>query len=159
MRVFSFGLGSGCDKHLVTHVARAGRGTYTLVKDKDPQLSGLVIKALASAMEPSLCDTRYGFNDELSEPEELYRNSLVLATKLMTQEEFANLKFSFMTKAEDTQEALNLEFSRADFQRVQGGTAAQNLFKFVAFHEIEKLKLHERERQKELSLKYQVLCF
>jgi len=159
MRVFSFGLGNGCDTHLVTQVARAGRGTYTIVKDKDPQLNGLVIRALASAMEPSLSNSRYGFNGQLCEPEELYRNSLVLASKLMTREEFTNPKFSFLTKAEDTQEALNLEFSKADFQQVQGETAAQNLFKFVAFHEIEKLKLHERERQKELSLKYQVLCF
>ena len=73
-RVFSFGLGEGCDTYLVTNVARAGRGTSTLVKDNDPNLNGLVVRALASAMEPSLCDTQYGFNGQLSQPEELYRN-------------------------------------------------------------------------------------
>ena len=133
MRVFSFGLGNGCDTHLVTQVARAGRGSYTIVKDKDPQLNGLVIRALASAMEPSLCNTRFGFNGELCEPQELYRNSLVLASKLMSQDEFTNLKFSFKTKAEDTHEALDLEFSKADFQQVQGEAAAQNLFKMAVF--------------------------
>ena len=30
-RVFSFGLGSGCDRDLVINSARAGRGTYTIV--------------------------------------------------------------------------------------------------------------------------------
>jgi hypothetical protein len=33
IRVFSFGLGSGCDKELVVNVAKAGRGTHTIVED------------------------------------------------------------------------------------------------------------------------------
>ena len=65
MRVFSFGLGSGCDKNLVEGSAQAGRGTSTIVKDNDPNLNGLVIKALASAMEPSFKDVEYGFNGQL----------------------------------------------------------------------------------------------
>lgn len=80
MRVFTFGLGSGCDKNLVTKVAKAGRGTHTIVKDKDPNLNGLVIRALSNAMEPSLCDTKYGFNNILPHSgNEMYRNSLVFA--------------------------------------------------------------------------------
>ena len=54
MRVFSFGLGSGCDQNLVKNVAFAGRGTSTIVEDNDPHLNGLVIKALSCAIEPSL---------------------------------------------------------------------------------------------------------
>lgn len=54
MRVFSFGLGSGCDKYLVENIAIAGRGTSTIVNDNDPNLSGLVVRALSNAMEPSL---------------------------------------------------------------------------------------------------------
>ena len=56
MRVFSFGLGSGCDKQLVENLALAGRGTSTIVNDNDPNLSGLVVKALSNATEPSLKD-------------------------------------------------------------------------------------------------------
>ena len=117
IRVFSFGLGSGCDTNLVTSVARAGRGTYTLVRDNDPNLNGLVIRALQNAMEPSLFDTSYGFGPELmSAPEEIYRNTLIFATKLMSREEFSALEFFFKTKSEDTREALDLHFTRADFQ-------------------------------------------
>ena len=61
--MFTFGLGSGCDFRLVTDVAKAGRGTSTYVEDGSANLNGLVIKALSLAMDPSLCDTRYGFND------------------------------------------------------------------------------------------------
>ena len=46
IRVFTFGLGSGCDKQLVQQTAEAGRGTYTIVADNDPNLNGLVIRAL-----------------------------------------------------------------------------------------------------------------
>ena len=43
MRVFTFGLSSECDANLVRKVARAGRGSCTLVKDLDPNLNGLVV--------------------------------------------------------------------------------------------------------------------
>ena len=39
-RVFTFGLGSGCDKNLVTKVAKAGRGTHTIVEDGSDELNG-----------------------------------------------------------------------------------------------------------------------
>ena len=65
VRVFSFGLGSGCDENLVTQVAKAGRGTSTIVRDGSADLNGQVIKALSISMEPSFCDTKYGFNDQL----------------------------------------------------------------------------------------------
>ncbi len=32
-RVFTFGLGSGCDRNLVEGVAKAGRGTCSIVQD------------------------------------------------------------------------------------------------------------------------------
>lgn len=86
IRVFSFGLGQGCDKDLVTKVAQAGRGTSTIVGDNDPNLNGLVIRALSNAMEPSLCDTRYGFNDDLNEANEIFRNTLIMDSRLFCQE-------------------------------------------------------------------------
>lgn len=93
VRVFSFGLGSGCDKNLVKKVAQAGRGTHTIVQDGDPNLNGLVIRALSNAMEPSLCDTKFGFNGELCNGEEMYRNSLLFASKIMTTNEFEEMRF------------------------------------------------------------------
>ena len=55
-RVYTFGLGSGCDKNLVTQVATAGRGSHTLVDDRAADLNAQVIRALTEAMQPSLKD-------------------------------------------------------------------------------------------------------
>lgn len=61
IRVFSFGLGSGCDEHLVKMMAQAGRGTSTIVKDGGDELRGSVIRALSNAMKPSLNGVKYGW--------------------------------------------------------------------------------------------------
>ena len=66
IRVFTFGLGSGCDKNLVRNVAKAGRGTSTIVEDGSADLNGLVIRALSNAMEPSLKGAKFGWNGDLS---------------------------------------------------------------------------------------------
>jgi len=62
IRVFTFGLGSGCDKNLVAKVAQAGRGTHTIVEDGSADLNGQVVTALGLAMEPSLKGAKYGWN-------------------------------------------------------------------------------------------------
>ena len=91
--MFSFGLGSGCDKFLVTNVARSGRGTYTFVKDGASNLNAQVIRALSDAMEPSLKDAKWGWNNDLNREEELYRNTLVHSTILMDASTFDEIKF------------------------------------------------------------------
>ena len=93
IRVFTFGLGHDCDKQMVKDVAAAGRGTSTLVGDNDPNLNGLVIKALSNAMEPSLCDTQYGFNGNISDAKEVFRNTLIMDSRILSQNEFNELKF------------------------------------------------------------------
>ena len=35
IKVFSFGVGSGCSKGLVDGVAKYGRGEYSIIKDND----------------------------------------------------------------------------------------------------------------------------
>jgi hypothetical protein len=49
VRVYTFGLGSGCDVDMVKRAARNGRGTCSLVIDNETNLNGLVIAALAHA--------------------------------------------------------------------------------------------------------------
>lgn len=81
-------------------MAKAGRGTHTIVKDNSEDLNGQVIRALSDAMEPSFKGVSYGWNgqNEKSE-EELFRNNLVHSTKLcMTVEEFEAVTFAFNTK-------------------------------------------------------------
>ena len=127
VRVFTFGLGAGCDQKLVIEVARAGRGTSTIVSDNDQNLNGLVIEALATSIEPSLKDMKYGFNDKLSRPVELYRNVLISAIKIMTAYEFNNLKFTFLATNYISGEVLDMQFGKEDFHQVED-SAASNLF-------------------------------
>lgn len=72
------------------------------------------------AMEPSLCDTKYGFNGELSEDTELFRNNLMADATIIDAAFLDQLKFTFKTKEAESREALNLEFSLTDFSEVQG---------------------------------------
>lgn len=138
IRVFSFGLGHGCDANLVREVARSGRGSSTIVQDNDTNLNGLVIRALSQAMEPSYKETRFGFNGKLCKPMELYRNVLVCESTLMTPLEFSNLKFTFTSKCDEVDRirALELWFRRGDFHEVKN-EAAKDLFKIAAHHWIQ----------------------
>jgi hypothetical protein len=88
-------LGDDCGKDLVERTATAGRGTSTTVKDGDPNLSGLVIKALSDAMEPSFKNVKFGFNGQITKGEEIYRNRMIFQTALIEMKDYANMSFSF----------------------------------------------------------------
>ena len=90
-------------------------------------MNGLVIKALATSIEPSLKDMKYGFNDKLSSPVELYRNELISAIKIMTAYEFNNLKFTFLATNYISGDVLDMQFGKEDFHQVED-SAASNLF-------------------------------
>ena len=107
-------------------------------------------------MEPSLKGTEFGFNGELSYPKELFRNSLIHEQIIMTSEQFENVKFEFITKETDTNQALDLTFNKIDFCEVFGESAS-SLVKMTMLNEIESKKLSQEEK-KALSIKYQVLC-
>lgn len=81
--MFTFGVGSDCDKHLVGEVAKAGRGTASYVVDYE-ELNACVIEALSRASEPSLkdCKIEWSNNSILMLNStivlgELFRNQLV----------------------------------------------------------------------------------
>ena len=140
-RVFTFGLGSGCDKNLVTQVARAGRGTYTIVSDGGDDLNGQVIRSLQNAMQPSLKDVEYGWNGETSkDAAEIFRNSLIYSTKLIMAKDLAAITFRFKT-AEDpeTRQKIELDFTQIDFKKIEGA-AGEALFKMAVFNHLEAAK-------------------
>ena len=109
-RVFSFGLGSGCDKHLVKQVAQAGRGSHTIVEDGCSELNGLVINALSNAMEPSLKDSQISWNGKVESKKELFRNTLLYSTHLTNELDFQRVSFAFVTSSADNKESINLDF-------------------------------------------------
>ena len=154
-RVFSFGLGSGCDKHLVEQVAKAGRGSSTIVEDGCSELNGLVISALGNAIEPSLKDSQISWNGKVEAKKELFRNSLLYSTRLMTAEEFESVAFAFSTSASDGKESLDWRFEKQDFKLVEGDQA-DALFKMAVYREIQ--KEDSGEKRKNMSVKHQVLC-
>ena len=54
-KVFTFGIGNGCDEDLVTRVAAAGRGSHSIVGDNNPaELKTKVVNALRKASDPAL---------------------------------------------------------------------------------------------------------
>lgn len=64
-RVHSFGVGYGCSKYLVKEVAKAGRGSFSFVDEKQgSMLKSKVISALRKAVEPSLKNCAFTFNKQ-----------------------------------------------------------------------------------------------
>jgi hypothetical protein len=54
-KVFTFGIGTGCDEDLVKRAAEAGRGSYSMVVDNNPKdLKAKVVNALRKASDPAL---------------------------------------------------------------------------------------------------------
>ena len=97
--MFTFGLGSGCDKKLVRDVARVGRGTSTIVEDGDKNLNGLVVQALSNAMEPSLQEVSYKWNNlHPTKVGELYRNNQINSTNLIDVAKLDEMQFTLQAK-------------------------------------------------------------
>ena len=82
-------------------------------------------------MEPSLKEVQYGFNNVLNNPHEIYRNTLVCPSKIMSEAEFGDLTFTFKAKQSESGEVLDLNFTKADFVEVEGAYA-KNMFKIAA---------------------------
>lgn len=107
------------------------------------------------AMEPSLCDTIYGFNGKLKEADEVFRNHLISDTLLIDAEQLNDVKFNFSTNEAESGDSLNLEFRLDMFKKLEGA-AATALFKMAAYHKIEEET--EDEKKIKISVKHQVVC-
>lgn len=158
-RVYTFGLGSGCDVLLCEEVAVAGRGTCSIVKDGGKDLNGLVIKALQSATEPSLknCSVSWSASEKPGEGQlqlnEVFRNQSIVATTIVPLSKFSQLAFSFKSEEDPlTKQPIQLSFASTDFEEVKDADAAANLFKFAAFKQIQNTR--DVPDQIKLSKKY-----
>ena len=88
-------------------------------------------------MEPSLKDSQITWNGEVEVKKELFRNTLLYSTHLMTEQEFQSVSFKFLTSAADSKESLNLNFVNGDFKQLEG-EKADALFKMAIHNEIQK---------------------
>ena len=104
----------------MNEVARAGRGSSTLVKDGGDELKACVVRSLSNAMEPSLYGVEYGWNGLLEREHELYRNTLIFQTKIMSKAAFESVQYEFKSKPDPkTGEKIQLSFRKADFKLVE----------------------------------------
>ena len=100
-RVFTFGLGSGCDQVLCQETAQAGRGSCSIVKDGGKDLNGQVIKALQQATEPSLKNCRVewtGLTGGQQQLDEVFRNQSIISAMMVPQDKFESLQFRFSSE-------------------------------------------------------------
>ena len=75
----------------------------------------------------------------------------------MGKADFENVNFKFLTKRDPKSgdEAMNLEFSKVDFEKITSSQAADALIKLAAHRIIEQTK--DKDEISHLSIKYQVL--
>jgi len=98
-------------------VAKAGRGSHSLVSDNSSDLNGLVIKALSRAIEPSLKNCKLSWFGESIDCGEVFRNQLCTFFKIIPREKFDSLKVDFSCEEDPiTKDKINLQFTSENFE-------------------------------------------
>ena len=98
-------------------MAKAGRGSHSLVSDNSSDLNGLVIKALSRAIEPSLKNCKLSWFGENIDCGEVFRNQLCTFFKIIPKEKFNSLKVDFSCEEDPiTKDKINLQFTSENFE-------------------------------------------
>jgi hypothetical protein len=80
-RVFTFGIGNGCNKNLVENSAKAGKGKHYFVMEWEmDQLKAKVIDSLQTASEPALTGCEFSFGIRTTDPSSLFDPTRVNAS-------------------------------------------------------------------------------
>jgi len=70
--------------------------------------------------------------------DELFCNTLISSTKLCSVAEFESISFFFKTELDpETNQTIDMTFTKADFKKVDDEAAAEGLFKMGVFNHIE----------------------
>jgi len=137
IRTHTFGIGTGCDKHMVMETAKAGRGSHSLVMDNSSELNAKVINALAKAFEPSLRGCVMKFGSKTENLNEVFRNQKIFRSSIMSKAEFNDFKFNFESKLDPvTNEPISLVFDSSSFRKVEDSSLAKAIFKNAALSTI-----------------------
>ena len=159
VRVFSFGIGDGCDLNLVKNAAKEGRGSHKIVSgDEISTLKAQVIDALQQASEPALTGCTFSFGkdltSELFQPSRvvdvgnLFRNQLSTFFTVIRESDFEKICCDFSCKFDpSTKSSSSQKFEASQFSEISG----THLFKLAAQREF------KAGDTLSLSLKYQVL--
>jgi len=95
--VHTLGISLNADRDLLERTAYAGRGSFSLIEDYESgsAMNGKVIASLKKSMEPALEHCSISWGDETKELDTVFRNQLILETKLMSTRDFENLELRF----------------------------------------------------------------
>ena len=149
--VHTLGMSIYADRDLLERTAHAGRGSFSLIEDQESGsvMNGKVIAALKKSLEPALEYCSISWGEETKELDTVFRNQLVLETKLMSSTDFENLSLRFgCLNDPSTGQPVNMIFDADDFSKVDSEN--ENLaFKFAAYSIL--------DLTTEQSVKYQVL--
>lgn len=142
----SFGIGNDCDRNLVKGSAKAGRGSYSFVRDGEKELNKLVVKSLARSIEPSLqgCHLSLVAENKADESKsvniaedlgEVFRNDLIFRSQIfVSRDQFESLKFGFTCERDPlTREPFSLEFSSTAFKEITERSQVEGMFKMAAY--------------------------
>ena len=94
--MFTFGIGSDCQKDLVKESAEAGKGkSYFASHSNRNQIKDQVIDALYKASQPALVNCKFNFVDKDYELGSLFRNEIVQVCTILSEEKFQALNCKF----------------------------------------------------------------
>ena len=95
--VHTLGISLYADRDLLEKTANAGRGSFSLIEDYESGsvMNGKVIAALKKSLEPALEHCSISYGEETKELSTVFRNQLVIETKLMSVREFETLEVRF----------------------------------------------------------------
>ena len=85
IRIYTFGIGSGCDVSMVQEIAKNGRGSCSLVEEQSEDLNAKVITSLMHAFEPSLQQCELEFAGEKILLGEVFRNQSLTRCKIISR--------------------------------------------------------------------------
>ena len=90
MVVHTIGIGDGCDVNMLKKTAEVGRGTCSLIQDRESEsvLNGKVITALQKALDPALEHCSISWGSETKNLNTVFRNQLVQEFKILSEQEF-----------------------------------------------------------------------
>eukprot|EP00347_Sterkiella_histriomuscorum_P014110 403362133 len=175
IRIHTIGIGRDCDVRLVQSVAKAGRGSCSLVPENS-NLKSIVIQALTRAQDPSYSNCKVNYSSSsiilannmnyIFNPQEsgyeLFANEMFISVSLMSKQDFESLKLKITSDKHQTNgKQLEKLYEASDFKRMDDG---DELFKVAArmrilqVQESNQMGISSKDQEvKKVSLTYQVL--
>ena len=119
IRTYTFGIGNDCDRDMVQKVAANGRGSCSIVRDKEEGLKSLVITALQHASDPSLQAVQVDLGNGPEKLGEVFRDQVIMRSQIMTWTDFQKLKVQLTCQHDpNTNAPIDFKATASDFEKM-----------------------------------------